>query len=155
MLRTHCYPHLHCIRNCRISGSRCHCVHLILCFPSSMKTAFIARVQEVPVRSRRECVCVSIGLPFAAVCKLPVAEFKCIQICGLFHSSLYFISCISENHLRFAYMTNFPFLVIKKDPRFTVKSTSFTSHQRKAFGFFSHSPLCTVNEDTREREQSR
>lgn len=70
------------------------------------------------------------------VCKLPMAEFKCIQICGIFHSSLYFISCISENHLRFAYMIHFPFLVIKKTV--DLQSSQFPSQksQEESFGVF-------------------
>ena len=80
-----------------------------------------------------------------------MAEFKCIHKCGIFHSSSYFMSCISENHLRFAYMINFPFLVIKKDYICSQVYFLCKSHKRKSLVFSFHSlPLWHRNEDNTE-----
>lgn len=69
-----------------------------------------------------------------------------------FHSSSYFMSCISENHLRFAYMIHFPFLVIKKKRLYLQSSLLLArKSQEKTFGLFIpfSSPL-HCNEDNTE-----
>lgn len=113
------------------------CEHCSL-FQIQQENSIYSRSVAFPIG---EFLWVSISLSFVTVCKLPMAELKCIHMCGIFHSSSYFMSCISENHLRFAYMINFPFLVIKKKKTLSaVKSTSCTKVTRENLWSF-HSIL--------------
>lgn len=124
------------------------CEHCSL-FQIQQENSIYSRSVAFPIG---EFLWVSISLSFVTVCKLPMAELKCIHMCGIFHSSSYFMSCISENHLRFAYMINFPFLVIKKKRLYLQSSLLLVQKsQEKTFGLFIpfSSPL-HCNEDNTE-----
>lgn len=129
-------------RECRLVG-----VHFLAVVSNSVTVHILtsARVWGFSVRTgnwlsqHRPLSCDSVQIAHV--------EFKCMQICGIFHSSLFFMSP-SQRQLGICSDDKFPFASRKNDSELLIKSTSW--HARKTLRLFRPCPKPQRQESNKE-----